>query len=224
MHIYKTTNLLNDKIYIGQTSKPTNTDYLGSGKVLLKAIKKYGKSNFKKEIIELCSSKEQMNEREVFWINHFDSTNRNNGYNVATGGEGGNLGPSVNKKISKSRKGKIPVKDINGNVFLIDAGDERFASGELVGIKKGIAPSNKGIPMSENQKKKMRKPKTEVHKANLSKAKKDKCLKPIVCLTNGITYSGSKEAAEMLGLTVPNIVAVLKGRATKTKGYSFVYA
>lgn len=223
MHIYKTTNLLNGKIYIGQTSKSIDTKYLGSGKIILKAVKKYGKSNFIREILEECNSKEHMNEREKYWINKLDSNNRNKGYNVSIGGEGGNLGAIVNKKISKSRKGRISAKDINGNTFLINSDDERFASGELVGIKKGISPSNKGVPMSEIQKQKMRKPKTESHKENLSKSKKGKCLKPILCLNNGVIYSGSKEAAEMLGLTAPNIIAVLKGRADKTKGYSFRY-
>jgi hypothetical protein len=56
MIIYKTTNLINNKIYIGQ-SKYNNCDYLGSGSLLKKAIKKYGKQNFKKEIIEYCHTK-----------------------------------------------------------------------------------------------------------------------------------------------------------------------
>lgn len=223
MHIYKTTNLLNGKIYIGQTSKTLNTKYLGSGKILLKAVKKYGKYNFKREILEECNSKEQMNNREKYWIQHFDSINRNIGYNVSIGGEGGNLGDEVNKKISESRKGQIVLKDKDNNIFIVGKNDDRYLNGELVGLSKGRIPSNKGIPMSKEQREKMRGPKTETHKENLSKAKAGKCIKPILCLNNGITYSGSKEAAEKLGLTVPNIVAVLKGRAKKTKGYSFEY-
>lgn len=224
MHIYKTTNLLNGKIYVGQTSKNLDTDYLGSGKVLIKAVKKYGKSAFKREIIEECVSKEQMNEREKYWIQYFDSINRNKGYNVSIGGEGGNLGDKVNKKISKSMKGKISVKDINGNVFSISANDDRFASGELVGVQKGMVPYNKGVPMSESQKQKMRVPKSKEHIENMSKSKIGKGVKPIICLNNGVKYNSIKEAAEKLGLTVPNVVAVLKGRAKKTKGYSFQYS
>ena len=48
--IYKTTCLVNYKIYIGQSIRNKNY-YLGSGKLLLKAIKKYGKNNFTKEIL-----------------------------------------------------------------------------------------------------------------------------------------------------------------------------
>ena len=51
MIIYKTTNLVNGKIYIGK-DKNNNPSYLGSGKILKLAIKKYGKENFTKETIE----------------------------------------------------------------------------------------------------------------------------------------------------------------------------
>lgn len=47
MVIYKTTNLINGKIYIGQDSKD-RPNYYGSGKLIHRAIKKYGKENFKK--------------------------------------------------------------------------------------------------------------------------------------------------------------------------------
>ena len=59
MIIYKTTNLINSKIYVGQDSK-NNYNYLGSGIIIKKAIKKYGKENFKKEIIEYCNDKQKL--------------------------------------------------------------------------------------------------------------------------------------------------------------------
>jgi hypothetical protein len=65
MIIYKTTNLINGKIYIGKDSK-NNSKYLGSGLLLKRAILKYGKENFKKEILEECSSIEELNQREIF--------------------------------------------------------------------------------------------------------------------------------------------------------------
>lgn len=67
MIIYKTTNLINGKFYIGR-DKFNNSEYLGLGKILQSAIEKYGKENFKKEILEHCSSIEELNEREIFWI------------------------------------------------------------------------------------------------------------------------------------------------------------
>jgi hypothetical protein len=72
--IYKTTNLINNKIYVGQHSVIEKNDvYLGSGFLLKKAIKKYGKENFKKEILEYCDSKIEMSKKEIFWIEELKS-------------------------------------------------------------------------------------------------------------------------------------------------------
>ena len=81
MIIYKTTNLVNGKIYIGQ-DKNNNPNYYGSGKLLKLAIKKYGKKNFKKEILEECTSIDELNEREIYWIGFFKSNDRYTGYNI----------------------------------------------------------------------------------------------------------------------------------------------
>lgn len=85
MVIYKTTNIINGKIYIGQDSN-NNPKYIGSGKILKKAIKNYGKENFKKEIIEYCTSITDLNEKEIYWIKFYNSTDKNIGYNIAHGG------------------------------------------------------------------------------------------------------------------------------------------
>lgn len=86
MNIYKITNLLNGKIYIGKQVKD-NKNYFGSGKLIKLAIQKYGIHNFKKEILEICESHEALCEREKFWIEELNS--RMNGYNIAEGGTGG---------------------------------------------------------------------------------------------------------------------------------------
>jgi len=90
MVIYKTTNLVNGKIYVGQDSK-NNPKYFGSGLLLHKAIKKYGIDNFEKEILEECSHKEELDEREIYWIKFHNSTNKKIGYNISEGGTGGKL-------------------------------------------------------------------------------------------------------------------------------------
>jgi group I intron endonuclease len=77
--IYKTINLVNNKFYVGKDKK-NNPRYLGSGKILKNAIKKYGVDNFKKEILESCKTEDELNEREIFWINELNAIEC--GYNI----------------------------------------------------------------------------------------------------------------------------------------------
>jgi hypothetical protein len=86
-YIYKTKNKINGKIYIGK-SKYNNSEYLGSGLKLKHAIKKYGKVNFEKTIIEECDDTDLSN-REIFWINFYNSVDHTIGYNISKGGQGG---------------------------------------------------------------------------------------------------------------------------------------
>lgn len=87
--IYKTTNLVNGKIYIGKHETDNLDDgYLGSGNLLRRAIKKYGEKNFKREILFECSSREEMNAKETELVNE-DFLNRDDVYNIKLGGQGG---------------------------------------------------------------------------------------------------------------------------------------
>lgn len=110
MIVYKTTNLITKKIYVGVTSKD-DPGYLGSGKTLNKAIKKYGKENFVRETLEECYSEKELFEREIFWIKELKSKG-SNGYNLTDGGMG-ILNPTkeVRKKISKSLTGRIQSEE-----------------------------------------------------------------------------------------------------------------
>ena len=116
--IYKTTNLVNGKIYVGQDSND-NKRYLGSGTLFLLSIKKYGKDNFKKEILEYCAL-ELLNEREQYWIKELDSNNLDIVYNLTTGGDkpplchGRILSDETKLKISNSLKGHV-VSDVTRN-------------------------------------------------------------------------------------------------------------
>ena len=75
-YIYKTTNMVNGKIYVGQhKSNKFDSYYKGSGKLLHEALNKYGVDNFSVEVLEECDTAEYMNEREIYWIAQLNSTN-----------------------------------------------------------------------------------------------------------------------------------------------------
>lgn len=95
--IYKITNTLNNKIYIGQTSQKIQDRWNDHKKCkddypLQRAIKKYGWDNFTKEVIETVDSFEQAIEREKYWINYYKTCipihGNQYGYNLTPGGEG----------------------------------------------------------------------------------------------------------------------------------------
>ena len=154
MYIYKITNLINGKIYIGQTTK-IDPDYFGSGLLISYSIKKYGKENFKKEILEYCTTKEELNNREKYWIKELNSQDKNIGYNIAFGGEGGRLcenewkkgktydevygvekSTEIKRKFSEKRKGKsIILKNITRDI-----------------LNKKISDANKGKLISDDKK------------------------------------------------------------------------
>jgi group I intron endonuclease len=83
--IYKTTNRVNKKTYIGQ-HKENGRDYLGSGKLIKQAIDKYGRDNFIRETIDTADNKKDIDEKEIYWIK-----NLNPYYNITEGGTGGDM-------------------------------------------------------------------------------------------------------------------------------------
>lgn len=87
--IYETTNLINGKKYIGKHITDNLDDgYLGSGIVLQNAIKKYGRENFKREILEFCENEEQCYELEYEYIKNANAYSSSNYYNLSEGGKG----------------------------------------------------------------------------------------------------------------------------------------
>ena len=101
--IYKTTNILNDKIYIGQTTRLDDQNYIGSGLLIKKAIKKYGKNSFLREVLDACENQENLDNKEQFWIKKLQPD-----YNISLGGYGiGKMADETKEKLRQLNLGKI---------------------------------------------------------------------------------------------------------------------
>lgn len=167
--VYKTTNLVNGKFYVGKHST-TNLDdgYLGSGKVIRDAIKKYGKESFKREILDLFESEEAAYEFEATVVNHKDPLS----YNVSHGGVGSPFGHVQQKehvaKITRANTGKIRSEETRKRLRDSHMGkklpEEQKARiglalrGHEVSLETRIAISNKkkGQLRSDEQKERIR--------------------------------------------------------------------
>lgn len=222
MKIYKITNIVTNKIYIGKTIK-TLTERMSrhfwsaiknSPYYLHKSIKKYGKENFIIEEIEVCNSLEQLNEREIYWIKELNSKIPN-GYNMTDGGEGADTftnNPNkeiirkkirdklIGKKLTKKHikniiigKKNNPMSDENRQKISIINKNNKYA----LGYKH---TNNAKIKISKNH----RRIQTEETKLKLSQAHTGKTLSQEHCkkiseLKKGNTYrKGKKHSKETI--------------------------
>lgn len=107
--IYKITNLLNGRVYIGQ-SKDIYVRYNSHHKYeyknenradfqLYQAFKKYGLDNFSIEVVELCPS-DELNDKEIYWIEYYNSFKQ--GYNMTAGGS--NFSPNIHSVETEQKR------------------------------------------------------------------------------------------------------------------------
>lgn len=106
-YVYLTTNLINNKKYIGQHYGELDDSYIGSGNIFKKAVNKYGRNNFKKEILEICNTYEEVNYAERKWIEQYDAVKKDEFYNIAQGGFNSNPCAGMSEEAQRIRKEKI---------------------------------------------------------------------------------------------------------------------
>jgi len=163
MYIYKITNDINGKSYIGLKTKTVeeSEDYYGSGKLINQAIDKHGKENFTKEILERnINSHEILNDQEIYWIEYFDTFNK--GYNLTKGGQG-NLGRVTSEKTKKKQSEAIKIRQFKNPMSeetkrkISEAAKLRKGRSVSEETRKKLADSQRGRVKGQEELDKMRK-------------------------------------------------------------------
>lgn len=252
MIIYKITNLINNKIYIGQ-DKNDDPNYFGSGILIKKSIKKYGKENFLKETLCICNTIDELNEKERFYIDEYCSTNKKIGYNISVGGTNGVMlnrkhSDETKMKMRMSALGKKKSKEHCKNIGLSKKGrlmpdDEkkkRSDSNPFKGAKKNplnieikqkISRSKIGHHHSNETKEKMSKSHMGAKNAFYGKKHSEDYLlrkrKPIIQLDKNNNFINEWEsitqASEYLKIKCSGISNVLSGKYKTSGGFKFKF-
>ncbi len=163
MFIYKITNLINNKIYIGLTTQSIKRRWMcyksnvknkkHYNQSIIKAIIKYGIKSFIIEKIDSAINKQELQQKEIYWINFYKSINPKIGYNISPGGqlrsEKGLIKHSnklKGRKLSQEHKNKIAQSLIGHKMSLETRQKISF-------YKKGHIPWNKNTKgiMKANQ-------------------------------------------------------------------------
>lgn len=128
--LYKTTNKINGKIYVGVRSSKTDPmvsfdGYLGSGLIFKKAVKKYGKKSFNREVMVICEDAKYAYFLEERFVSDVFIKDKNN-YNIVVGGKGGYIGSDFYNNKENRKKISERSKKISEQ-FIIDYGEQAMA-------------------------------------------------------------------------------------------------
>lgn len=218
--IYKIQNIVNGKIYIGQSRNIENRfqqHYTNKSHNLhlTNAINKYTINNFvftiEKEIDIL--NQDEIDYWEKYYINKYQSHLDTKGYNKTLGGKNGNYIQQSKKLISNQLKGK---KSLNRSISKLGAKNPMYGkkrSNEA--IEKARVKMKNHYVSNETREK--------IRKANMNRSngEKSKLSKKIMCIETKIIYGSIREAGRMMNITYQNIQKALKNNG-RCKGYTFM--
>jgi group I intron endonuclease len=205
MIIYKSTNNITGKIYIGQTTKSLEQRIKGhikeskidKNRPFLSSINKYGEDNFIFETIDSADNLDELNNKEIYWIDFYNSISPN-GYNVTGGGQGKKMikTKELGKRISEGLKNSEKWQTLLNNDEYLKKREEKFIN------------STKGKKFSPEHKEKI----WEKNKERIIKFNKSTSKKWIVVDKNNniIRMTGKEEYFEKLGMDNSDISRMSK--------------
>jgi group I intron endonuclease len=134
--IYQIINTINSKIYIGKhQTNDIDDGYMGSGKNLKRAIKKYGIENFVKEVVYVFDSEEEMNYKEAELVTE-EFCLREDTYNICVGGQGGFSHINLDENFRKNKNKK--ARRVTDSILKIKYGVENPSQIDFVKQKLSI--------------------------------------------------------------------------------------
>lgn len=204
MIIYKITNKINGKCYIGQTIQTLEQrwyKHLHDSRcpAIRDALIKYGEDNFAIEVIDTAETIEELNEKEVHWISFFNSI-APNGYNLQDGGKNCRCAESTKQKLSELNSGE---------------NHPNYGKHRSEETKRKVSAARKGMTF------------TTEHRQHLSESHKgvvNKCLlKKVQCIETGQVFNSIKEAKAFCGSKNIHIGEVCSGKRPTAGGFHWKY-
>lgn len=251
--IYVTVNKVNGKKYIGQHKCLDEfDDYLGSGKTLKAAIRKYGKENFERYTLYRAESEEELDQKEIEFISAFRATHRNDYYNINEGGNANRMCGESNPNYGKCgdlcptsgenhwHYGQHWSDEVKQKISAANKGKQGWAKGKERTLEhcKHISEGKKGKKPNFSEEDRQRRAKlvlernqTEKFKEQVSDANRKfhenggrRGNKPVVCVETGVVYISAYDAARAVGCGKSSISACFSGSCKTVKGFHWRYA
>ena len=203
--IYKITNQINGKSYVGQTTTSLSqrmASHRYADSVIGNAIRKYGWENFSVEVLEECDTKEELNEREIFWIAALNCKTPN-GYNRSDGGDGPTgyvCSDETRAKLSAAGKGKKKSPEHRAKIGAGNRGKKQTPE-----AKAKISAARRGKSTT---------PETKAKLISLAH-RSETCYKNLIAEINkhGLSYAG---LAKLLSITKEAVSAKMRGKQNFT--------
>lgn len=246
--IYKITNNVNWKVYVGQSinimarwKDHINTLNRGDSRctLLQRAWNKYGQENFTFEILELCSE-DVLDEIEIKYINFYDACNTNKGYNIESGGnQCKHLSDKTKRKIGDANRGRRHSEESKKQMSKSRTGEGNgmYKKQHSEETKKKISDAKKGKPghpSTDYQKECARlanlgKLKSEETKRKLSESHKGKIpynknQRPVYCIELNELFESPSKAGKKLNIHSGNIINCCEHIRKTCGGYRWMYA
>lgn len=214
MIIYKITNKINGKVYIGQTTQKLHERWSmhcskhSNCPAIHLAIQKYGKENFTIEQIDVACDRHELGEKEQRWIEYYDCISPK-GYNLKGGGEHPILSEETKRKIGNANRGR-KLSDEQRKIA-IKALSQTWKSGEEHPFY--------GKKHSEKTRQKI----SEILKGRFLGSERYNA-KSVLCVETGKIFDSVSTAGREMNIESKNINAVVVGKRNRAGGYHWRYA